>query len=141
MTNYPTSSLSFRRSPFVHRADEKLAQMHDLHTPVVAATTPGWDLTVAVRISTCSSGSKKQIRRCTVGDELADRAAALAHPSTRAIRLANAILLEQILETGHFRSPAALAEKIGISRSLISELLSLLDMPPDQMEKILFETK
>lgn len=86
-------------------------------------------------------GTKKQIRRCTVGDELADKAAAQARPSTRAIRLANAILLEQILETGHFRSPAALAEKIGISRSLISELLSLLDMPPDQMEKILFETK
>lgn len=140
MNAHSTSSLAFHRSPFVPRAEQRLSLMQELHTPTHIPTTPGWDLSVAVKIGTDSCGSKKQISRRTLGDELADKVASQARPSTRAIRLANALLLEQILETGRFRSPAALAEKIGISRSVMSDLLALLDTPVHEMERILFET-
>jgi len=39
-------------------------------------------------------------------------------PSTEAIRMTNALMLERILGTEIFDSPAAFAKKIGISRKL-----------------------
>ena len=59
----------------------------------------------------------------------------------RAIRMANAIMLEKLLGTGQYKSPAALAAKIGVNRSLLSELLALLNQPPEDIERQLFETK
>ncbi len=80
-------------------------------------------------------------RQRTVGDELA--AGAAPCPTTRAIRMANALMLERILGTGQFKSPAALAAKLGISRSVVSELLRMQNLPPAgiEMTKVLFETR
>ncbi len=55
--------------------------------------------------------------------------------------MANALMLERILGTGQFKSPAALAAKLGISRSVVSELLGMLNLPPAEIERILFETR
>ncbi len=55
--------------------------------------------------------------------------------------MANAILLERILGTGKFKSPAALAAMLGISRSVVSELLGMLNLPVAEIERILFETR
>ena len=77
-----------------------------------------------------------------MGDELASRALPKEQtPSTEAIRMANALMLERILGTGIFDSPAAFAKMIGISRKLMSDLLSMLNNPPSEIERILFETR
>ncbi len=51
------------------------------------------------------------------------------------------LMLERILGIGQFKSPAALAAKLGISRSVVSELLGMLNLPPAEIERILFETR
>lgn len=89
---------------------------------------------------TGSSGSLKRLRLRTLGDELADAVSQKPRPTTRAIRMANALMLERILGSGQFRSPAALASRLGISRSIISNLLAVLNLPPSEIEHVLFET-
>ncbi len=120
-------------------ADEKLNAMDELARPISLPTTPGCDRTVAIKLSTANQGTLRQVRQRTVGDELA--ASAAQAPTTRAIRMANALMLERILGTGQFKSPAALAAKLGISRSVVSELLGMLNLPPAEIERILFETR
>ncbi len=78
-------------------------------------------------------------RQRTVGDDLA--AGAAQCPTTQTIRMANALMLERILGTGQFRVPAALAAKLGISRSVVSELLNMLNLPVAEIERTLFETR
>lgn len=135
-------SVAFAKSPQFQQKSNPLDSLSELNTPVRIATTKGWDASVPLRISTGSRGSLKFIRSRTFGDELADKAAAMgAQPTMRAIRMANAILLEQVLGTGQFRSPAELAKCIGVSRKLISDLLAMLNQSPAEIEKILFETK
>ena len=121
---------------------QKLEALEDLNRPVVIPTTYGCQHSVAIRLTTGSNGSLKTLRLRTVGDELEDEVTATHdHPTTEAIRMANAILLEKILGTGQFRSPAALAEKLGINRSVFSKLLNLLNLPPAEIERRLFETR
>ena len=135
-------STAFVKSSVFPQRDNPLEHLSKLNTPVTISTTQGWDASVPLRIHTDSRGSLKHIRQRTLGDELADKAAHKgAIPTTRAIRMANAILLEQILGTGEFASPAAFAKMIGVSRKLISELLAMLNQSPAEIEKILFETK
>ncbi len=122
--------------------DERLQTMEELNRPVSIPTTKGCHLSIPIRITTADQGSMKKIRRRTVGDELADRVAQTRKcPTLRAIRMANALMLERILGTGQFRSPAALAGKLGINRTVISDLLKMLNLPPEEIERILFETK
>ncbi len=140
--NTKSFSASFAKSPQFRQRSNPLDSLSELNTPVRIATTKGWDASVPLRISTGSRGSLKFMRQRTLGDELADRATAMgAQPTMRAIRMANAILLEQVLGTGRFRSPAELAKCIGVSRNLISDLLAMLNQSPAEIEKILFETK
>ncbi len=121
---------------------DRLQTMEELNRPVSIPTTAGCQLTIPIRITTADQGSMKKIRRRTVGDELADKVRASgAAPTLRAIRMANALMLERILGTGQFRSPAALAGKLGINRTVISDLLNMLNLPPEEIERILFETK
>lgn len=61
-------------------------------------------------------------------------------PTTAAVRMANALMLEQILGTGAFGNASELARAVGISKDVVSELLALLDTPVAEMERILFET-
>lgn len=122
-------------------ASSRLHQLGHLDSPVEIPVSPGWDASLPIRLDTGSCGSMKHLRLRTVGDELADEAARVPRPTVRAVRMANALMLERILGTGQFRSPAELASKLGISRSVISDLLSMLDFPPAVMEEILFETR
>lgn len=61
-------------------------------------------------------------------------------PTSRAIRMANALMLEQLPGTGQFASASELARCIGIQKHLLSDLLALLNMPVKEIEKWLFET-
>lgn len=61
-----------------------------------------------------------------------------AAPTPAAVCLANAMRLEQLLGSGQFRSPAQLAKVLHVSRSLIYDRLALLNLPPQEMERILF---
>jgi len=49
-------------------------------------------------------------------------------------------MLEQLLGSGQFASASELARCIGIQKHLLSDLLSLLNMPVAEIEKWLFET-
>lgn len=60
-------------------------------------------------------------------------------PSTRAICVANAMRMEELLCSGAFESPAAMARALGLSRSLIYDRLELLNLPPGDMEQLLLD--
>lgn len=60
-------------------------------------------------------------------------------PTPRAICLANALRIEELLGAGVFSSPADMARALGLSRSLIYDRLSLLNLPPAEIERVLFE--
>ena len=134
-------SLAYKPSGFYTPSKQKLVEYTNLDTPCEIKTTPGWDISVPVQMSTSSRGTLREIRRKTVGDSLANQLAQKPQPTMRAIRMANAIMLEKLLGTGQYKSPAALAAKIGVNRSLLSELLALLNQPPEDIERQLFETK
>lgn len=57
-----------------------------------------------------------------------------------AIRMANALMLEQLLGTGQYASASELARCIGVQKHHLSDLLALLNMPVKEIEKWLFET-
>lgn len=61
-------------------------------------------------------------------------------PTTAAVRMANALMLEQILGTGAFGNASELARAVGISKDVVSELLAMLDKPVAEIERLLFET-
>lgn len=58
----------------------------------------------------------------------------------RAIALANALKLEQMLMDGSFRSLAEARNRLGITKSITDRLFKLLDLTPEEMEKVLNET-
>lgn len=121
-------------------ASERLQLLERLDSPVQLPVSPGWDFSLPIRLAPGSRGSLKRLRLRTLGDELADAVSQKPRPTTRAIRMANALMLERILGSGQFRSPAALASRLGISRSVISDLLAMLNLPPSEIEHVLFET-
>ncbi len=83
----------------------------------------------------------RQLRARTVGDELAEQALQRGkRPSRKAIRMANAIKLEQVLESGRFKSIREAAQRCGISRNTAAELLNMLNQSPEEIETILYET-
>jgi len=85
--------------------------------------------------------SVKTIRRKTEADVKAERALKRGErPTRRAIRMANALYLERLLETGRFSSPYRLAESTGICRDTIYDLLHMLNCSVEEMEAALFET-
>ncbi len=141
--NTDTISTTFaaKRHYRTRTSQQKLDAMTDLNTPVSIPPSPGCEHSVAIRLTTANFGSLKTLRVRTLGDEIEKQVAATNdRPTTDAIRMANAIMLERILGTGQFRSPAALAERLGINRSVFSKLLSLLNLPPAEIERRLFET-
>ena len=62
-------------------------------------------------------------------------------PSARAIRMANAIMVERLLTTGKFGSATALAKRLGVSQPHLTTMLNMLNLPPEEIEQILFETR
>ena len=61
-------------------------------------------------------------------------------PTNRAIKMANAMLLEEYLTTGEYGSTSQFAQQIGVSHTHLNRLLNMLNLPPDEIERILFET-
>lgn len=53
----------------------------------------------------------------------------------RAIRKANALIHAQLLGTGQFASASELALCIGVQKHLLSDLLTLLNMPVPEIER------
>ena len=62
-------------------------------------------------------------------------------PTNDAVRMANAILLEQVLATGEYKNASRLATQIGVSKNVLSDLLAMLNKPVAEMERVLFETR
>lgn len=60
-------------------------------------------------------------------------------PSKRAVRLANALLLESLLMQGVFPSVEAAMTALGITRGMRTPFFRVLDLPPDEMARILDE--
>lgn len=58
-------------------------------------------------------------------------------PTPHAVRLANALMLEQMLHAGVFQDLNDAIRKLGISRGIVRRLLQMLNQPPDKMVEIL----
>ena len=75
-------------------------------------------------------------------DEVACEALPVHHrPTNDAVRMANAILLEQVLATGEYKNASRLATQIGVSKNVLSDLLAMLNKPVKEIERLLFEVK
>ena len=75
-------------------------------------------------------------------DEVARDALPVHHrPINDAVRMANAILLEQVLATGEYKNASRLATQIGVSKNVLSDLLAMLNKPVREIERLLFEVK
>ncbi|MBR4108265.1 MAG: hypothetical protein IKK45_06240 [Akkermansia sp.] len=61
-------------------------------------------------------------------------------PTKRAIRMANALRLEQMLHAGQFRSLADIRMTYGITRMVLAKTLDMLDHSPQEIAAILRET-
>ncbi len=61
-------------------------------------------------------------------------------PTKRAIRMANALVLEQKLHAGAFRSLTDVCDTFGITRMVLSKTLDMLDHTPEEISSILRET-
>lgn len=97
--------------------------LRELQRPLTILTTPGYDLSVPIVYATATDGSKKFLRRRKVVDEVARDALPVHHrPTNDAVRMANAILLEQVLATGEYKNASRLATQIGISKNVLSDL-------------------
>ena len=89
---------------------------------------------------------EKHIRPRTLADEMSAKALQRgSRPTRRAIKMANALELEYELERGAWskcsgKSLRKFAERVGISRNTLSELLNMLNRPVKDIEAILFET-
>lgn len=124
------------------RLEEALERSPELDAKLEMKTRDGWDKSVPITLIYDSNGSHKIMRSRTIGDEIAAHARSAAYsPSTSAIRMANALRIEQILGTGQFRSAADLARKLGMSRKLIGDLLAMLNLPVAEIERLLFDTR
>lgn len=111
------------------------------HEPMEIAAADSYHVSIPISLDTQSCGSQKFIRQRTKADELAEQALPVGNrPTIRAIRMANALMLEQLLGTGQFASASELARCIGIQKHLLSDLLALLNMPVKEIERWLFET-
>ncbi len=62
-------------------------------------------------------------------------------PTRRAIRMANAIMMERILTSARFSSAREFSEALGVSQPVVSNALKMLNLPPDEIERILFEVR
>lgn len=61
-------------------------------------------------------------------------------PTKRAIRMANALVLEQKLHSGELRSVTDVCDTFGITRMVLSKTLDMLDHTPQEISSILRET-
>lgn len=84
-----------------------------------------------------SKGAKTLISRQP--DDTRPALAKGQRPSKRAIRLANALMVEQMLHEGAFPSVEAAMRALGITRSMRTCLFRTLDMSPQEMERVLNE--
>lgn len=108
--------------------------------PIVLKPSPGFDVSVPFLMSTASSGSRRELRvRTALDDEAARQLAPI--PTTCAIRMANALMIDRILRSGAFKNVSQFAQAIGVSKSMVGDLLTLLDQPPTEIERQLFEVK
>lgn len=106
-----------------------------------APAAESYHASVPIALHTKNRGTMKFLRQRTKGDELAERARKKGQrPTSRAIRMANALMLERLLGTGQFASASDLARRIGIGKHLLSDRLALLNMPVEEIERWLFET-
>ncbi len=82
------------------------------------------------------------LRVRTREDDLIESAAGEGQrPTRRAIRMANDIMMERILTSGRFSSACEFAEALGVSQPVVSNALKMQNLPPDEIERILFEVK
>ena len=61
-------------------------------------------------------------------------------PSKRAVHLANALMVERMLHNGVFPSVEAAMQAFGITRMMRTRLFRALNMPPEEMARVLEET-
>ena len=91
---------------------------------------------------TAKNGSKKFLCRRKVVDKVAHDARPFHHrPNNDAVRIANALLMEQVLATGQHMNASRLATQIRISMNVLSDLFAMLNKPVRKIERLLFDVK
>ncbi len=115
-----------------HNLSEQLA---DVEVP------PGFDFSIPI-IRERDKENCISLRVRTREDDLIESAAGEGQrPTKRAIRMANAIMMERILTSGRFSSAREFSEALGVSQPVVSNALKMLNLPPDEIERILFEVR
>ncbi|MBQ8900591.1 MAG: hypothetical protein IJY72_06530, partial [Akkermansia sp.] len=112
-----------------------------LHDRPAAVDVPqGCDFSIPYIID--HSSVVPMLRLRTAEDDLVDAVCQCdKFPTKRAIRMANAIMLERLLVTGKYGSATNMARLIGVSQPHVTQLLNMLNLPPAEIEAILFETQ
>jgi len=112
-----------------------------LHERPAATEVPqGCDFSIPYIIDRSSVTPVLRLR--TQEDDLVDAVCQCnKFPTKRAIRMANAIMLERLLVTGKYGSATHLAKLIGVSQPHVTQMLNLLNLPPAEIEAILFEAQ
>lgn len=59
--------------------------------------------------------------------------------SKRALRMANAIVLEELLMEGRFENIGEALKYLGISRYIWKDCAAMLNLPPEEITRILFK--
>ncbi len=127
-----TNETSGGRWPETRSLSEQLA---DVDVPF------GYDFSIPV-IRERDKENCIMLRVRTKEDDLIENAAGEGkRPTARAIRMANALQMERILTSGRFSSANQFAMALGVSQTLVCNTLKMLDLPPSEIERILFETK
>ncbi len=80
------------------------------------------------------------VRMRTKLDDIVAQRKQMGVPTNRAIKMANALILEEYLTSGQYGSTSQFAKQIGVSHTHMNRLLNMLNLPPDEIERILFET-
>ena len=111
--------------------------MNDTTAPQSNGTPQTYTFPVVIEFD---SNRRKTVRQRNRGDDIAAKALKKGERPTRdAIRMANALYIEKLLESGKFKSIRVLARKTGISYDVIYKLLHMLNRSNADIEAQLFE--
>lgn len=111
---------------------------YDLSAPGEVTPQTGFDFSIPIIMERDAENVRVVRLRTRLDDAVAARRRR-GRPSNRAVRMANAILIEQYLTTGKFGSATEFARRLGVSQPHITGMLNMLNLPPQEIERILFE--
>lgn len=117
----------------------ELPDIHAKSAPGMAVPQANCDFSIPIIFERNEENVRIVRLRTKMDDYIAQRKT-MRVPTNRAIKMANAIILEEYLTSGKYGSASKCAEMLGVSQPTVTGMLNMLNLPPDEIERILFET-